>query len=1080
MIIDPNYGMQLPELGDSSNINVMSNNFATVSTNLKAVSDLINTHLASFTAHDDTDISNTSGVSGAKVRDALITLNNQISNHINSITAHASQNISVTSSDPSLSGVNDVLEALEYLQTEINNLIIESGTSDAETINARLSSIYGSFVTLKERLDNTDDRVKTLEDAVNTSNYGTITLDKDSTSETVTDAYAGMTKLKSAKGVTLYNPPKTWKTTASSLIVTDNLLTVTGNGVSLSPGIYCDVLSVNSNNYVLAWARVTNSDCVTLRATLQGLGGGTLEITSPIQNRWYPIYGIKTLGSTTPRLLIEHRYADAATTSGKVMEINNSFGVMSIKLTGTPQATYTVEQMNTLIGNGFKGLESNNQLTMETRGNQLFNKLKTTYGYYFGSDGLPIASSTSFHTDYINVIPGKTYSTTNVSGSTQVVEYDKSKNIIGRTYNDSNLTSFSCGNNTYSVRLSYYTAGFDTVNTLMINEGLFELPYESYVGGTKTITCTNPSLFENSQVPNGTQNEIGVDNIGIGYAIKNNDNLFNIGQYVTDIYTGYTTLDVARIPKASFVGALMDGVSGRHKVDGRLEITSDFDNANNLYGFYTSTSFMWIYIPKGTTLNDAKTFLANETSVYQLAVPQLKYEKDFADWGIVVEGALPSIPEHMEALIYDYDILGEVEVEYPRNISQAVSNNTDAIVELTKETQDNTYKIADIEQVIGAYGVKWNETDDVWTRLGQATSTTNWDNVFPYSNIRRCNVADNGTVLAYYGDPNYIEDGTNGQVMVEYPKYYSKYLYYTIGGKTYHEWWVSGTNYTGMEVDPMFRKGDSYTEYTYVSAYEGSIYDVSASSYLLADEQIADFTATTGDKLSSIAGAKPCSGLTQDLTIVKSRILANNRGNGWGLMNGLQVAGIQHLFMIEYGHANSQTAIGLGVVNKASGTVNESNITGATSFLGNSSGREAGTDGLTSVSYRGLENLWGNIWSWVDGINIQADNKLWMNLKNENFVSDSFVEPYYKLGTLSNANGYVSKLLGSKYGMFATQSTGSSSTRIPDYYYQSTGNRVAPLGGLWFNGSTAGFACWDFSNVVSYRSRVIGARCAFF
>lgn len=389
-------------------------------------------------------------------------------------------------------------------------------------------------------------------------------------------------------------------------------------------------------------------------------------------------------------------------------------------------------------------------------------------------------------------------------------------------------------------------------------------------------------------------------------------------------------------------------------------------------------------------------------------------------------------------------------------------------------------KIADIEQVIGAYGVKWNETDDVWTRLGQATSTTNWDNVFPYSNIRRCNVADNGTVLAYYGDPNYIEDGTNGQVMVEYPKYYSKYLYYTIGGKTYHEWWVSGTNYTGMEVDPMFRKGDSYTEYTYVSAYEGSIYDVSASAYLLADEQIADFTATTGDKLSSIAGAKPCSGLTQDLTIVKSRILANNRGNGWGLMNGLQVAGIQHLFMIEYGHANSQTAIGLGVVNKASGTVNEPNITGATSFLGNSSGREAGTDGLTSVSYRGLENLWGNIWSWVDGINIKADNKLWMNLKNENFVSDSFVEPYYELGTLSNVNGYVSKLLGSKYGMFATQSTGSSSTRIPDYYYQSTGNRVARLGGFWNLGSTAGFAYWNFSSPVSYRDRSVGARCAFF
>ena len=39
----------------------------------------------------------------------------------------------------------------------------------------------------------------------------------------------------------------------------------------------------------------------------------------------------------------------------------------------------------------------------------------------------------------------------------------------------------------------------------------------------------------------------------------------------------------------------------------------------------------------------------------------------------------------------------------------------------------------------------------------------------PYniSKWRRCNVLDNGTVSAYYGDINYKEDGSNGQVMVE-------------------------------------------------------------------------------------------------------------------------------------------------------------------------------------------------------------------------------------------------------------------------------------------------------------------------
>lgn len=380
-----------------------------------------------------------------------------------------------------------------------------------------------------------------------------------------------------------------------------------------------------------------------------------------------------------------------------------------------------------------------------------------------------------------------------------------------------------------------------------------------------------------------------------------------------------------------------------------------------------------------------------------------------------------------------------------------------------------------------AYGVRWNETLDTWTRLGQNRSFTNFNNVFPYNKIKRCNVADDGTVNAYYGDPTFIEDGTNGQVMVEYLKTYFKYLNYVDGSNTYHEWWISETLLAGFKIHPAFNYGVGVTkDKMYTSAYEGSIYDTSAGVHLLADEQIADFTPTTGDKLSSIKGAKPCSGLTQALSIVNSRILAKNRGTGWGLWNGNQVAFVQHLFIIEYASFNPQDKIGLGVVNKASGTANESEITGATSFLGNTTGRQSGTDGLTSVTYRGLENMWGNIWLWVDGINIQADNKLWVNTTNINMVSDSYATPYSLVGTLSNTNGYVSKIFGTEYGLFATENTGSSTTRLHDYYYQSTGNRVASLGGGWSDGSTAGFACWRLDTSSGSRGRNVGSRLAKF
>jgi len=498
--------------------------------------------------------------------------------------------------------------------------------------------------------------------------------------------------------------------------------------------------------------------------------------------------------------------------------------------------------------------------------------------------------------------------------------------------------------------------------------------------------------------------------------------------------------------------------------------------------------------------------------------------------------------------------------------------------EIIAMVEQHEIEINEIQQVIGAYGLKWNETDDVLTRMGQATDTTDFNQVFPWSNIRRCNVADNGTVLAYYGDPTFVEDGTNGQVMVEYPKTYTKYLYYTLAGKVYHEWWVSGTQHMGFEVDQSFVYGDTIKERFYLGTYEGSIYDVTtpqieintltvtapattsgnititldgyqiftvavlntdnttdlvatkirsasytgwttggtgsdviftstsngarttatfsggttgvtatiaktqtgAGGYIQYDAQVADFTVSTGDKLCSISGVKPCSGLTQDLTIVKSRILANNRGTGWGLWNATQVAFVQQLFMIEYASFNTQTKIGLGVVNKVDdGLTNMANNTGATSFLGNLSGRQSGTDGLTSVSYRGVENIWGNIWGFVDGINIQADNKLWINTTNKNMVSDSYVPPYYLQGTLANTNGYVSKLLGTKYGLFPTQATGSSTTRVPDYYYQATGNRVALLGSAWDRGADAGFACWSLSDSSASRSRRVGARLCY-
>lgn len=370
------------------------------------------------------------------------------------------------------------------------------------------------------------------------------------------------------------------------------------------------------------------------------------------------------------------------------------------------------------------------------------------------------------------------------------------------------------------------------------------------------------------------------------------------------------------------------------------------------------------------------------------------------------------------------------------------------------------------------YGVEWDRETDTITRIEAAKDLvqSDFDNIFPWAGMRRCNLADDGTVLAYYGDPNYVEDGSNGQVMVEIPKFY--YLAYRTS-KGY-AWLVSPNKKDGFKVHPAFVRNGREINYIYRAAYDGCIYDVSDGVHLLNDEQIADFTTGTGDKLSSIAGAKPASGLTQSLTRGNARILAHNRGTGWELQDFLTVSAIQLLILIEYASFDVQTKIGKGVVEK-DGEGNEAEITGATSNLGNSSGMADGINGYTSVSYRGIENFWGNIWKWVDGINIK-DHRLYIS--DHDFQDDFFDSPYEYKGNLAKENGYASNILFNDifdFGFIPTETEGSSSTYLHDYYYQSTGNKVARLGGSWANGSHAGGFYWNVNNSSATRDRSIGA-----
>lgn len=387
------------------------------------------------------------------------------------------------------------------------------------------------------------------------------------------------------------------------------------------------------------------------------------------------------------------------------------------------------------------------------------------------------------------------------------------------------------------------------------------------------------------------------------------------------------------------------------------------------------------------------------------------------------------------------------------------------------------------------YGVEVDFKNNTFTRLAGAVGKkggANFNSVNAFGGRRKCNLADNGTVNAYYGDVGYIENGSNGQVMVEQPKFYYKVVPLVLepiaGGIGYHlrkaRYYISDTQKSGMSLHPAFVRNGVVKDKMYLNAYGASIFDVSAGAYLLADEQVADFNA---DKLCSIAGAKPASGLTQNLTRANTRKLANNRGVGWQLKDALSSSASQMLMLVEYGSFNMQTAIGLGVVNKASGTGNESEINGATASLGNASGMATGTNGLTSVAYRGEENFWGNIWQWVDGLNIEANNLNYAWYADSGFADDIKVGAYKNAGfTMAKSNNYVSAFGWSEtcdFLFLASETLGNSSLPVGDYFYQNntaSGFLVAQLGGSWAYSSAAGVFCWSLGNAYSARARTIG------
>ena len=411
-----------------------------------------------------------------------------------------------------------------------------------------------------------------------------------------------------------------------------------------------------------------------------------------------------------------------------------------------------------------------------------------------------------------------------------------------------------------------------------------------------------------------------------------------------------------------------------------------------------------------------------------------------------------------------------------------------------------------------AVGIEIDYDNKTVKRTQQATNKemgTDFNSYSMYGGRMRCNVADNGTITAFYGDSNYREDGSNGQVMIYQPKFYYQRIPITTEnnkvGKTIirDSIMISNTVQNGFKLHPIFKTSDGQElDYVLLSAYEGGLYDVSAHSYATTTAANVDFS---NDQLSSVAGTKPITG-SSNLSLTKAEQLASNRGVGWHIFNIQAESACQMLEVIEFGTFNGQTALGSGICNLGAGENNIAALTGATASLGNASGTATVTtleaNGSTTetsdadksaISYRGLENPWGNVWQMLNGIlisgNTTSNGGIPYICKNYNYSYNALTNDYENAGfSLPNNSGWISALgYGSKdcdwLLMPAATENANSALPIGDNgWFDSnlTGLRMVVHGGGWSFTESDGpfyYGCDKQPTDSTYKS--YGARLMF-
>jgi len=369
------------------------------------------------------------------------------------------------------------------------------------------------------------------------------------------------------------------------------------------------------------------------------------------------------------------------------------------------------------------------------------------------------------------------------------------------------------------------------------------------------------------------------------------------------------------------------------------------------------------------------------------------------------------------------------------------------------------------------YGIQIDEANSSPDLTRIASDMTLHASLPIHNNIKACLLLDNGTVNYYLDPADWTKkadgtasklDGTDGQVMMEWPDFYYK---------VENNFPAAGQHQ--IKISPYSGAGWTLVPKHYISAFEAGIQrstnKLASVVNTSADYRGGDNTSAWDASANSLLG-KPATNINR----TNFRTYARNRGTGWNINSYTHHKWLLWFYAIEFATLNSQKAVntaltvdgykqgGLGEgVTTVNGptwdTFNSYNPfvnCGASNSLASGSGEvnititDFGGSGVNVdvkvPRFRGHENPFGHVWNILDGINLNVQSVASGGL-TETWISDdpatwndANYTGYTNVGNQARKPGYMKTALmggGAEFVPTVTKSGADGTHYYCDYYF---------------------------------------------